>query len=353
MAKTQTLSDLLGITLPIVQAPMAGVQKSRLAIAVSNAGGLGSLPCAMLSDDAIEAELNALTQQTNKPYNLNFFCHTPPSVDPAVEAAWQKLLSPYYTEFGLDIADIKAGQGRKPFTCATADLIEKFSPPIISFHFGLPEASLIHRIKAWGGKILASATTPEEACWLESRGADVIIAQGVEAGGHRGMFLSTNIEEQLPLQELLQAIRSKVTIPIIAAGGIASATDIAKAMANGASGVQLGTAFLLCPEADTSAVHRQALSSQQQMETTLTNVFSGRPARSIINRVIRELGPISTSAPAFPLAATALGPLRSHAEQKLIGDFSPLWAGVNYRLCQDIPASALLTELAKGLPKYC
>lgn len=341
------LCSLINTELAIVQAPMAGVQGSKLAIAVSNAGGLGSLPCAMLSDETLLAELDTLTSQTDKPYQLNFFCHTPPQQNDTAEAAWRHVLSPYYNEFNININDIKSGPARKPFTSATADLIEKFKPPVISFHFGLPNASLLERIKSWGSVILASATTVEEALWLQAHGADAIIAQGLEAGGHRGMFLSNNIDEQLPLRDLLTAIKPLINIPIIAAGGISSAITIAEIMGLGADGVQIGTAFLLCPEADTSAVHRRALCDKTQ-PTTLTNIFSGRPARGISNRLIRELGPMSPHAPAFPLASTAIGPLRSHAEKQGSGDFSPLWAGNDYQHCRDIPAAQLVAELASG-----
>ena len=345
------LCSLINTELAIVQAPMAGVQGSKLAIAVSNAGGLGSLPCAMLSDDTLLAELNTLSKQTDKPYQLNFFCHTPPQQDHTAEAVWRQLLSPYYNEFDLDIKDIKSGPARKPFTSATADLIEKFKPPVISFHFGLPNASLLDRIKSWGSVILASATTVEEARWLQAHGADAIIAQGLEAGGHRGMFLSRNIDEQLPLRDLLTAIKPLINIPIIAAGGISSANTIAEIMTLGADGVQIGTAFLLCPEADTSVVHRHALKNKTH-PTTITNIFSGRPARGISNRLIRELGPINPHAPAFPLASTAIGPLRSHAEKQKNGDFSPLWAGSDYRHCRDIPAAQLVAELADGFTSH-
>lgn len=347
----KTLRSLIGSALPIVQAPMAGVQNHKLAVAISNAGGLGSLPCAMLSDEALEAELNTLTCQTNKPYNLNFFCHTSPQPDPAAEAAWRQLLRPYYDELGLDAKAITAGPARKAFSSATADLIEKFAPPIISFHFGLPEPPLLDRLKSWGSIILASATTADEGRWLATHGADIIIAQGLEAGGHRGMFLSDNIASQLPLRELLTAIQASVDLPVIAAGGIGCAADISEIMALGAAGVLIGTAFLLCPEADTSAVHRGALQNECSVATTLTNVFSGRPARGIINRLIKEIGPMNALAPAFPFASTAVGPLRSQAEKLASGDFSPLWAGSNNHHCRNIPAAQVLAELAAGLPE--
>ena len=345
-----TLRDLLGIRLPIVQAPMAGVQGSALAIAVSNAGALGSLPCAMLGADAMRAELAAIRAQTTAPFNVNFFCHTPPAADSAREAAWRAALAPYYAEFGIDAAAIPSAAQRRPFDSDAADVLAQFKPPVISFHFGLPSAELLAQVRSWGAKVLSSATTVDEARWLEARGVDAIIAQGAEAGGHRGMFLSDDLDTQIGTFALLPQIVRAVTVPVIAAGGIADAAGVAAAMALGAAGVQIGTAYLLCPEATTSAAHRVALKSGAARLTALTNVFSGRPARGIVNRVMRELGPISAVAPPFPLAATALAPLRRHAEGMGSGDFSPLWAGQNTTGCAELPAALLTQRLAAQLP---
>jgi len=344
-----TLQELLGIELPIVQAPMAGVQDSALAIAVSNAGGLGSLPCAMLSPDAMRRELAAIQAHTTRPYNVNFFCHAPPVPDREREAVWRARLAPYYREFGLDAAAIPDAPGRSPFGPDAADLLGEFKPPVVSFHFGLPSAELIARVQAWGAKIFSSATTVAEARWLESRGVDAIIAQGCEAGGHRGMFLSDDVTTQVGTLALLPQLVSAVKTPVIAAGGIADATGVAAALALGAAGVQIGTAYLLCPEATTSAVHRAALTSEGARHTALTNVFSGRPARGIVNRIIREVGPMSAAAPAFPLAAAAIAPLRAKAESLGSGDFSPLWSGQNASGCREIPAAQLTRDLAARL----
>ncbi|MEO7008597.1 MAG: nitronate monooxygenase, partial [Caldimonas sp.] len=278
-----TLQQLFGIELPIVQAPMAGVQASALAIAVSNAGGLGSLPCALLGSDALKQELAALRAGTAKPFNVNFFCHAVPAANAAREAAWRAALRPYYEELGLDPNDVPAGPGRAPFSAAAADALESVKPAVVSFHFGLPEADQMARLRAWGAKIIASATTIEEARWLEARGVDAIIAQGVEAGGHRGMFLSDDVTTQVGTFALLPQVVRAVRVPVIAAGGIASAEGVAAALALGAAGVQVGTAYLLCPEATTSALHRAALTSPAAAHTALTNLFSGRPARSIVN----------------------------------------------------------------------
>jgi nitronate monooxygenase len=344
-----TLRQFLGIDLPIIQAPMAGVQGSALAMVVAGAGGLGSLPCAMLSIDAIRTEIVAIKAQTDKPFNVNFFCHTPPEPDPRREAAWREALSPYYKEYGLDIDAIAAGPRRAAFTSEIADAIEEYKPAVVSFHFGLPSAALVARVQAWGSKILSSATTVDEALWLEAHGADAIIAQGSEAGGHRGMFLSDDVTQQVGTFVLLPQIVRAVKVPVIAAGGIADAHCVAAAMALGAAGVQVGTAYLLCPEATTSAVHRATLKSEAARYTALTNLFSGGPARGIVNRLMKELGPMSTLPPAFPLASSAIAPLRAKAESLGRGDFSPLWCGQNASGCRERPAAQITIELAAGL----
>ncbi len=316
----------LGLRYPVIQAPMAGSQASRLAIAVSEAGGLGSLPCAMLAPDAIRKELEALKAGTRGPWNVNFFCHVPPAPSAEREAQWRKALEPYFKEFGIDPAGIPAGPGRLPFSAEAADVLEAFRPAVVSFHFGLPSAELLARVKGWGSLVLSSATSVEEARWLEARGVDAVIAQGMEAGGHRGIFLSEDLGTQRPMLELVRETLRAVKVPVIAAGGIADADGVRKALALGAAAVQVGTAYLLCPEASPSAVHRAALLGEHR-DTALTNLFTGRPARGVVNRVMREIGPISPAAPAFPLATSAIAPLRAKAEAGGSGDFSPLWSG--------------------------
>jgi len=341
-----TLQNTLGTELPIIQAPMAGVQGSALAIAVSNAGGLGSLPCAMLGSDALRQELAALRTQTTRPFNVNFFCHTPPTPDSAVEAAWRGALAPYYAELGTDAGSISSAAARLPFTADAAELLAEFAPPVVSFHFGLPSPELLARVKALGAKVLSSATTVEEGLWLQAQGVDAVIAQGSEAGGHRGMFLSTDLSTQVGTFALVPQLVRALRVPVIAAGGIADAQGVAAALALGATGVQVGTAYLLCPEAATSTVHRAALQTEAARHTALTNVFTGRPARGIVNRIVRELGPISPLAPAFPLAVSGVAPLRAKAEALGSGDFSPLWAGQNVSGCRAVPAAQLTRELA-------
>jgi len=343
------IMELLGVELPIIQAPMAGVQGHALAVAVSNAGGLGSLPCAMLSPDALRAELSAIKQQTAKPYNVNFFCHIPPTPNPERERQWLQTLAPYYIELGIDVHSIAAQAGRRPFSNEAADILEEFKPPVVSFHFGLPAPALMARIRGWGGKIISTATTVGEARWLEARGVDAVIAQGLEAGGHRGSFLARDISTQVGTFALLPQVVQAVKVPVIAAGGIADSKGVAAAIGLGATAAQLGTTYLLCPEATTSPIHRAALQSDAARVTALTNLFSGGPARGIVNRLMRELGPINSAAPDFPLASTAIAPLRAKAESQGSGDFSPLWAGQNVSGCKAVLAGQLTKELTSLL----
>jgi nitronate monooxygenase len=325
---------------------MAGVQRSELAIAVSNAGGLGSLPAAMLSLDRLRDELAAIAKATSKPYNVNFFCHTTPAPDAEREARWRDLLEPYYRELGVDTAAIQTAADRAPFDHAAADVLEEFRPPVVSFHFGLPSTELLDRIRKWRPAIVSSATTVDEARWLEARGVDAIIAQGIEAGGHRGMFLSEDLTQQAGTSALVSRIVHAVSVPVIAAGGIADAAGVANALALGAAAVQIGTAYLLCPEATTTHVHRDALLSPRARHTAVTNVFTGRPARGIVNRLIAELGPMNAAAPPFPRAAAAVAPLRAKAEARGSGEFSPLWAGENVSGCRNVSAATLTADLA-------
>lgn len=344
-----SLQALLKITLPIIQAPMAGVQGSALAAAVSNAGALGSLPCALLSSQALREELHALSQQTHRPYNVNFFCHAQPAADAVREAAWRAALAPYYAEWGIDPAPAVGESGRASFDASACELLEQIRPAVVSFHFGLPATELLARVKQWGAKVLSSATTVAEALWLEQQGVDAIIAQGLEAGGHRGHFLSHDLNLQMGTFALLPQIIRAVNVPVIAAGGIADARGVGAALALGAAGVQVGTAYLLCPEATTRPVHRAALQSEAAHTTALTNIFTGRAARGIVNRIMRELGPMSPLVPDFPLAASSLAPLRAHAEALGNADFSPLWAGQNVTGCARIPAAQVTQGLGSSL----
>ncbi|PSL14974.1 nitronate monooxygenase [Marinobacterium halophilum] len=343
------LYKLFNISLPIIQAPMAGVQGWELAAATSAAGGLGSLPCAMLTPEGVREAVLKIREHTLKPINLNFFSHVQPQPDESRQKAWLEKFRPYYEELGIGMPENIGGAGRQPFNEAMAEVVCELKPEVVSFHFGLPESSLLQKVRDTGAKVLSSATTVEEARWLDARGVDAIIAQGIEAGGHRGMFLSEDISTQTGTFELLSQIMNAVTVPVIAAGGIADAKGVNAAMLLGAAGVQVGTAFLLCHETNTSAVHRAALQSEAAHTTALTNIFSGRPARGIVNRMIHELGPINPQAPCFPFATAASAPLRAHAERMGSADFTPLWAGQNTRGCREVPAAELIAMLSRGL----
>ncbi len=335
-----------GTEIALIQAPMAGVQGSALAAAVCQGGGLGSLPCAMLTPDAVRQEVAAIRAATDRPFNLNFFCHTAPEPDEAREAAWRHALAPYYAEFGIDPSQLPAVPPRVPFHAAMAEVVEELKPAVVSFHFGLPTTDLLARVRASGAKILSSATTVDEARWLAAQGVDAVIAQGLEAGGHRGHFLSDDLSAQLGTFALLPQVVKAVSVPVIAAGGVADRAGIEAALSLGAAGVQIGTAYLLCPETTTSAVHRTALKSDAARLTTLTRLFTGRPARGIVNRFIRELQQLDGELPAFPLAAAAMAPLRAQAERQGSGDFSPLWSGQNATGCKEISATELTREFA-------
>ena len=314
---------------------------------MSNAGGLGSLPCAMLDADALGRELAALAGGTRHPFNVNFFVHVPPAPDAAREAAWRAALAPYYAEFGIDVArdSRRAGTAcrsrRRPRTCST-----RSGRPSSASISACRTRGCVARVKSWGSKVISSATTVDEARWLERHGVDAVIAQGVEAGGHRGMFLTDDLTTQVGTLALVPQVVRAVRVPVIAAGGIADAKGVAAAMALGAAGAQVGTAYLLCPEATTTPIHRAALAGEHAGHTALTNLFTGRPARGIVNRLMRELGPMSAAPPAFPLATSAIAPLRAKAEARGSGDFSPLWSGQNASGCKAEPAARLTRALA-------
>jgi nitronate monooxygenase len=345
--RDRRILDLFGIDVPIVQAPMAGAQGVALAVEVAKAGGLGSLPCAMLSVEKAAADIRAFQGATGAPLNVNFFCHTPPHADAAREARWRETLRGAYEALGVDPATPLPNANRAPFDDAFCKMVEALRPQVVSFHFGLPDRSLVERVHATGATIIASATTVAEARWLEEKGCDAIIAQGYEAGGHRGIFLTNDVAMQPGTLALVPQVVDAVTVPVIAAGGIGDARGIAAALLLGASAVQLGTAYLFCPEAEISPLHRAALAQVRDYGTALTNVFSGRPARGIANRIVREVGPLSPDAPDFPLAAAAVAPLRAASEKRGSLDYMQLWSGQAAALGRAMPAGDLTRTLAQ------
>ncbi|MDB5693718.1 MAG: hypothetical protein JWO81_2781 [Alphaproteobacteria bacterium] len=333
------LLERIGVAVPIVQAPMAGGGGVALCVAAIQGGALGSLPCGMLSPEQVREQAAAIRAGTGGPLNLNFFCHNMPTE--ADDGAWRALLQPYYEEYGA-VAGTPAPM-RLPFDAAACAVVEAVRPEVVSFHFGLPEEALLRRVKASGAVVLGNATSVEEALWLEERGADMVIAQGWEAGGHTGRFLDADAEP-LGLFALLPSIADAVRVPVIAAGGIGDARGIAAAFALGASAVQLGTAYLHCPEATIPDAHRILL--REGAPTFVTNLLTGGLARGFAGRLVRELGPVRPEAPPYPLAAAALAPIRAAAEAGGEYGFGPLWAGQAAALGETLPARDLTRKLA-------
>ncbi|MDW9667621.1 NAD(P)H-dependent flavin oxidoreductase [Sinorhizobium meliloti] len=337
--------DLFGIQLPVIQAPMAGATTVEMVVAASGAGGLGSLPSAQYSVEQLREALLRIRSETAAPINVNFFSHVTPTDDPVAQMRWRSALAAYYVEHGLDPSAPVKGAGRAPFDTAFCNVVEEFRPEVVSFHFGLPADHLVERVKAAGTKVISSATTVDEAVWLEAKGVDAVVAMGFEAGGHRGNFLTDDMSRQVGTMALVPQVVDAVRVPVIAAGGISDGRGVAAALMLGASAVQIGTAYLFCPEAKIPAVHARALASAGDDSTAITNVFTGRPARGVLNRVMRELGPLSTSVPAFPTAGAALAPIRAKAEEASKDDFTNLWSGQAAKLAKHLPAGMLTKSL--------
>jgi nitronate monooxygenase len=352
MNQTDKLLKLLDVELPIIQAPMAGATTPELVAAVSNAGGLGCHGTATISVEQMIADAEKIRSMTNRSYMLSFFCHTDPGDTSAQEKAWAEKLSPYYREFGVTQAP-PTGTARHPFDEKYCDAVIKLAPKIAHFHFGMPKPALVKRLKDAGIVVLATGTTVAECKHVVEEGAEAVCAQGFEAGGHRGVFIAGDraIDTQVGTMALVPQVVDAVKVPVLAAGGIADARGVAAAFALGASAAWVGTAYLLTPEAKISALHRAALKSATDDSSVLTTLFTGRPARGIVNRYIREMGPMNPQAPSFPNAANALMPLRAAAEKAGTGDFSPLWSGQAGPLARETSAAQLTKELAAGVPK--
>ncbi|MHA7776058.1 NAD(P)H-dependent flavin oxidoreductase [Roseibium sp. M-1] len=337
--------DLLGIEIPVIQAPMAGATTVEMVIAASQAGGLGSMPSAQYSVQQLREALSQITAGTAKPINVNFFSHLTPDADPVGQMRWRALLAPYFVECGLDPTAMTSGLGRAPFDSEFCEVVEEFCPKVVSFHFGLPDRQLVDRVKATGAKVLSSATTVAEAVWLERHGVDAVIAMGFEAGGHRGNFLTQDMTTQVGTMALVPQVVDAVEVPVIAAGGIADGRGVAAALMLGASAVQIGTAYLLTPEARIPDLHTYALGQAGDASTAITNVFTGRPARGVVNRLMRELGPLSDVVPAFPTAGVALAAIRAKAEVEGRNDFTNLWAGQAIGLVKRLPTAEFTMKL--------
>lgn len=327
---------------PILLAPMAGAGGVDLAIAVARAGGLAALPCGMASREQIEREVAQFRGSASAPLNLNFFCHMlEEQVD---DSAWRALLAPYYDELGVEPGP--PPPLRRPFSAEWADLVERLRPEVVSFHFGLPERDLLDRVRATGAFVIGNATSLPEGRWLVERGVDAVIAQGWEAGGHSGYFL-TDAPEQIGTFALVRLLADALPVPVVAAGGVMDGRGIAAALTLGAAAVQLGTVFLRSPESLIAESYRRALASERAEHTVMTNLISGRLARGIPNRLIADLGPIRTEVPAYPHASTALAPLRRAAGVGGRDDFTPLWAGQGAPLARAQTATEIVERLAQ------
>ncbi len=340
------LLDLLNLEIPVIQAPMAGADSIALARSVMATGALGSIACAFLNPGGVRDTAHALREGRRRPINLNFFCHTMTAPSAAAKETWKRHLSAHYDRLGLDLEVVPEGTLRLPFDEAMCDVVEEVRPEVVSFHFGLPAAALVERLKRLGIKVLSSATSVREATWLQDHGCDAVIVQGFEAGGHRAMFLERDVASQVGLFALLPQVADAVSVPLIAAGGIADGRGVVAAMALGASGVQLGTAYLLCPEANVSPLYREALRASSDTGTAITNVFSGRPARGILNSYIREAGPMSESTLAFPYAATLVAPLRAASEKSGSQQYMQMWSGQAAGIVRPMPADQFTRNLA-------
>ncbi|MEE9249962.1 MAG: nitronate monooxygenase [Alphaproteobacteria bacterium] len=339
------LLELLGIEHPIIQAPMAGSATPALAAAVSNAGGLGSLGCGTMTPDDLEAKAEELRAATNRPFNLNFFAHNAPKANPDVDALTRRRVAPFYEELGLGEVPHTGKAPFDTFNSGTLSVLLEIKPAVASFHFGFPAPDMVAALKDAGCRLLCSATTVEEARLLAQAGVDAIIAQGWEAGGHRGTFDVSFEDFGVGTMALVPQVVDAVDVPVIAAGGIADGRGIAAAFALGASGVQMGTAFLSCPEAQISDIHRNALRHASDRDTRLTRAFSGRPARAKNNRYIDAMAEHRAPVPAFPGMYGFSEPLRAHSIANETTDFQFLQYGQAAALNRELPAAELVRTL--------
>jgi nitronate monooxygenase len=337
----------LGIELPIIQAPMAGVSTPEMAAAVSNAGGLGSIGIGAADPESARGMIRAVRALTDRPFNVNVFCHAPAAPDPARETAWASRLAPEFARYGATPPTTL----REIYTSFVADaaaqavlLAEK--PPVVSFHFGLPAAGVIEALRGAGTVLLATATSPAEGKAVAAAGIDAVVAQGYEAGGHRGVFDPASPDDRLGTLALTRLLVKALDTPVIAAGGIMDGAGVAAALALGATAAQLGTAFVACPESSADAGYRAALLGPPAEHTVMTAVISGRPARCLANHFTalgRDVA--ATSVPAYPIAYDAGKALHAAAKAKGEFGFGAQWAGQGAPLARSLPAAELVARL--------
>lgn len=336
-------------SLPIVQAPMAGVSTVALAAAVNSAGAMGSLGLGHLSTSEAQQQIQALKAQTNRPFNVNFFCHQLPVANPTLEQKWLALLEPFFIEFNASPPkQLKAVYQSAVQNPALIQMLCDEQPAVVSFHFGTPEPAAIKALKQANIQIWGCATTLDEALTLQQAGMDAVIAQGVEAGGHRGIF-NPDHDSKLGLFSLIPLLRQSLTIPVIAAGGIMDGVGIAAALKLGADAVQMGTAFILCPESAADDAYRANLQSNKAFNTALTAVISGRPARGLTNRMHQEIEELNAFLPSYPSAYSAAKALHAAASEHHNYDFAAHWAGQGAPLARTLPATELVQLLSAEL----
>ncbi|MUZ75284.1 nitronate monooxygenase [Agrobacterium vitis] len=337
----------LGIRFPIIQAPMAGVSTPALAAAVSNAGGLGSLGLGASTVTQARAAIEATQALTDRPFGVNVFCHHPAQRDPELEASWIKHLSPLFAEFGVD-SPAELAEIYKSFVGDTEalEMLLDTRPAVVSFHFGLPSPSQISALKNARIRTMATATNLQEAEAISEAGIDAIIAQGIEAGGHRGIFDPQAIDERLSTFVLTRLLVNNFKLPIVAAGGVMDGQGIRATLDLGATAAQLGTAFILSPESAASPGYRANLKSEKAGVTRLTPVLSGRPARGIVNRFIEHCEAVGSPLPvSYPVAYDLAKQLHAAAAKHGLEDFAAHWAGQGAPLTRELPAEELVKVL--------
>lgn len=342
---------MLGIDLPIIQAPMVGVSTPQLAAAVCNGGGLGSIGLGASSPEQAREMIAQTRALTSRPFNANLFCHRPAQADAAREARWCEHLRPLFAEFGQS----PPGALREIYRSFVADpamlgmLLEE-KPAVVSFHFGLPAPDWIAQLKQAGIRLMATATSLAEARQIEAAGLDMIIAQGAEAGGHRGVFEPEAGDALLGTLAVTRLLAARTSLPVIAAGGIMDGQGIRAALALGAQAVQMGTAFILCPESAANGAYREAMGSERAQRTAITSAISGRPARGLVNRLFSDLdGPSAPPLPDYPITYDAAKALHAAASAQGCNDFAVQWAGQGAPLARSMPASELMATLAREL----
>lgn len=341
----------LGIALPIIQAPMAGTSTPELAAAVSNAGGMGSMGLAANTVEQARQAIARCKALTDAPFNANFFCNRAPVADPAIESEWLAYLAPLFDEAGVPApTSLEAPYLSFNDNPAMLDMLLEEKPPIVSFHFGIPSAPTIQKLKAAGITLMATATTLPEARAIEAAGLDVIVAQGVEAGGHRGVFDPHDDDLGLTTIALTRLLTAHTDLPVIAAGGIMDGNGIRAVLELGACAAMMGTAFILCPESAADDAYRSTLSSDKAQHTRITAVASGRPARGIVNGLHNRIDtPGRPPQPAFPICYTAAKALQKAAQAQGNAEFASHWAGQGAPLARAMPAAELVRVLAAEL----